>query len=216
VAKVLVISGPNHNFDKSAPLVHAALAKRDGIDATLSDDKGVLASPALREYDVLVLGTGFTRRERYPDGTSKLVDDLTPEQAKGVFDFVRGGKGFVGIHGTGWRIGGEAIALTGGHANWHPPGLHFTVNVDDKEHAITRDLADFEVDDEIYMSAWDPAIRVLATATWAENKHPMAWTHSYGSGRVFFTTLGHAPNTFENEPVLRMLGNATLWAAGQG
>lgn len=212
MAKVLVISGSNHNFDKSAPLIHEALGKCDGLDATLSDDPGVLASAALREYDLLVLGTGFTRRERYPDGTSKIVDALTPEQARGVFDVVRGGKGFLGIHGTGWWIGAEAVALTGGHANWHPPGLRFTVNVDDREHAITRDLTDFEVDDEIYMSAWDPAIHVLATATWADRKHPMAWTHSYGSGRVFFTTLGHGPSTFENDAVRRMLGNAALWA----
>jgi type 1 glutamine amidotransferase len=215
VAKVLVISGPNHNFDKSAPLVHGALAATDGVDATLSDDKSVLASQALREYDVLVLGTGFTRRERYPDGTSKIVPDLTPEQSKGVFEYVRGGKGFVGIHGTGWWIGGEAIALCGGHANWHPPGLQFTVNVDDAAHPIMSGISDFGVDDEIYMSAWDPSVHVLATATWSERKHPMAWTHEYGQGRVFFTTLGHGPGTFENASVQRMLGNAVRWAAAR-
>jgi type 1 glutamine amidotransferase len=210
--RVLVITGSNHNFDKCAPLVQGALADRQGIDATLSDNKALLAG-GLGGYDVLVLGTGFTRSQRDPDGTVKRLKDLTPEQEQGIFSFVRSGKGFVGIHGTGWWIGGEAVALTGGHANWHPPGLRFTVNVDDREHPITRDLADFEVDDEIYMSAWDPTIRVLATATWAERKHPMAWTHAYGQGRVFFTTLGHGPNTFALGPVQRMLANAVIWAA---
>lgn len=216
MAKVLVISGSNHNFDKCAPLIHAGLAATNGLDATLSDDKSILAGTGLHGYDVLVLGTGFTRRERYPDGTSKIVDAMTSEESRGVFDFVRGGKGFVGIHGTGWSIGGEAIALCGGHANWHPPGLEFTVNVDDREHQITRGIGDFDVNDEIYMSAWDPSVHVLATATWSERKHPMAWTHAYGTGRVFFTTLGHGPGTFENPSVLKLLGNAATWAASRG
>src|SRR5439155_1300774 len=83
--------------------------------------------PSLREYDVLAMGTGFTRTQRDPDGTVKRLKDLTPEQERGIFEFVRGGKGFVGIHGTGWWIGGEAVALCGGHANWHPPGLEVTL-----------------------------------------------------------------------------------------
>jgi type 1 glutamine amidotransferase len=141
------------------------------------------------------------------------VSYLTGEQEDGLFAFVRNGKGLVGIHGTAWWIGGEAIDLVGGHANWHPPGLEFTVNVDDKNHPITRGVEDFTVNDEIYMSAWDPSIRVLATATWADRKHPMAWTHRYGKGNVFFTTLGHGPGTFENAQVLKLLGNAARWAA---
>ena len=41
----------------------------------------------------------------------------------------------------------------------------------------------------------------------------MAWTHAYGKGKVFFTTLGHGPNTFENAAVQRLVTNAVQWAA---
>jgi len=215
VAKVLLLTGPNHSFDKCAPLIDQALKARAGIDATMTDDKAILSSPSLREFDVLMMGTGFTRSQRDPDGTVKRFKELTPEQERGVFDFVRDGNGFVGIHGTGWWIGGEAVALCGGHANWHPPGLQFTVSVADAAHPIMAGLSDFAVNDEIYMSAWDPTVHVLATATWSDRKHPMAWTHRYGQGRVFFTTLGHGPNTFEVEPVRQMLGSAALWAAAR-
>ena len=122
-----------------------------------------------------------------------------------------GGREF---HGTGWWIGGEHIGLVGGHANWHPPGLEFTVQIDDRQHPITAGIDDFTVQDEIYMSAWDPSIHVLATAGWADRRHPMAWTHGYGEGRVFYTTLGHGPSTFENPTMQRLLGNAARWAAG--
>lgn len=214
MARVLIISGPNHAFDKSAPLVEQALAEADGIEATLTEDKDILSSPELAGYDALVLGTGFTRGERQADGTTKIVDDLTAAQARGLFDFVRGGKGLVGIHGSAWRIGGEAILLMGGHANWHPPGLEFTVTIDDEQHPITRGVSPFTVQDEIYMSAWDPAIHILASATWADKQHPVAWTHTYGQGRVFYTALGHGPSTFENPTMQMLLVNGARWAAG--
>jgi uncharacterized protein len=210
--RVLVLSGPNHWFDQSAAIVADALQRDPSLDVTLSDDKSLLAS-GLADYDVLLLGTGFTTMQRQPDGTNKRVSDLTEEQEQGLFAFVRGGGGLVGVHGTGWCIGGEAMKLVGGHANWHPAGLEFTVEIADREHPITRDLGDFVVTDEIYMSAWDPAIHVLATATWAEKKLPMAWTHQYGQGRVFYTTLGHGPSTFQTPAIQQLLVSGAHWVA---
>ena len=212
MAKVLVLSGTNHGFDKSAPIVHKALT-RDGHGSTLSDDKALLASPALRDYDVVVHGSGFTRREARADGSSAYLPVLSDAESDGLLAFVRSGKGLIGIHGTAWWIGGEHIRLIGGHANWHPPGLEFTVQIDDATHPATKGLDPFTVQDEIYMSAWDPDIHVLATAEWADKRHPMAWTNRYGDGRVFFTALGHGPSTFENPAMQRLLANAATWAA---
>jgi len=212
--RVLVLSGPNHAFDKCAPIVANALESHPGLDVMLAEDQAILAAPQLASYDVVVHGSGFSQRERQPDGSAKIVPYLSEAQESGLFSFVRSGKGFIGIHGTGWWIGGEAVQLVGGHANWHPPGLEFGVRIDDRAHPITRGVDDFVVNDEIYMSAWDPRIHVLATATWAERHHPMAWTHAYGQGRVFFTTLGHGPGTFENSAVQTLLANACRWTAG--
>lgn len=211
--RVLVLNGSNHAFDRSAPIIHAALAESAGIAADMTDDKGIFTSSDLGGYDVLVMGTGFTRRERLPDGSRKLHYELTDQQAEGLFDFVRRGKGFVGIHGTGWWIGGESVLLTGGHANWHPPGLEFTVQIEKADHPIMHGVDDFTLQDEIYISATDPTVQVLASASWTNYAHPMAWTHRYGQGRVFYTTLGHGPNTFEVPQVQRMLANATRWVA---
>ena len=181
--KALVLSGENHRFNESAPVIHAFLDAHDDIDAEMADDKDVLCS--LDGFDVCVLGTGFTKSVKQEDGSVARLDDLTPSQEKGLYDFVSGGGGLVGVHGTAWWIPSRAVALIGGHANWHPPGLTFEVEVDDPDHEIMDGINNFEVDDEIYMSAWDPGIHVLASASWSDKRHPMAWTQSYGDGRVF-------------------------------
>ena len=208
--KALVLSGENHRFNASAPIIHSFLDASDGIDAELVDDKDALKS--LEAYDVCVLGTGFTKSVKREDGTVERVDDLTPEQERGLFDYVSGGGGLVGVHGTSWWIPSRAVPLIGGHANWHPPGLTFEVQIDDAKHDITEGITAFEVDDEIYMSAWDPSIHVLASATWSDKQHPMAWTQPYGEGRVFYTTLGHGPGTFEHPMMQKLITNGTRWA----
>ncbi len=211
---VLILSGSNHGFAATAPVIHEFLSSYDDLSVALDDDKDVLASDGLRDFDVLVHGTGFTRGERQEDGTVQQVPVLTPAQEEGLFDFVAGGKGLVGIHGTAWCIGGKAVDLIGGHANWHPPGLTFTVSITDSDHPVTQGVPDFDVEDEIYMSAWDPAIRILATAEWSGKQHPLAWVKSYGEGRVFYTALGHGPGTFACLGMQQMMVQGVQWAGG--
>ena len=209
---VLILSGPNNGFADSAKVINAFLSAEDDLSVTLTDDKDILTSSQMGGFDACVFGTGFTRLARDPDGTSKRVPNMTPEQEDGLFEFVNSGKGLVGIHGTGWCIGGRAVDLIGGHANWHPPGLTFTVHLEDTEHPVMRGLQDFEVEDEIYMSAYDPTIHILASAEWAKKSHPMAWVKPYGEGRVFFTALGHGPNTFEVPGMQALVVQGVRWA----
>ena len=42
----------------------------------------------------------------------------------------------------------------------------------------------------------------------------MALTQKYGEGRVFYTTLGHGPDTFKREMMQQMVTNSVVWAAG--
>ena len=81
-------------------------------------------------------------------------------------------------------------------------------------HAVTEGVENFEVEDEIYMSAVDPAVETLATASWQNRNHPLAWTKSHGNGRVFYTALGHGPGTFEKPMMQRLMTQAVLWAGG--
>ena len=41
---------------------------------------------------------------------------------------------------------------------------------------------------------------------------PLAWTRTYGEGRVFYTALGHEPSVWQDARYQRILANAILWS----
>jgi type 1 glutamine amidotransferase len=89
------------------------------------------------------------------------------------------------------------------------------VQIEDRAHPITEGVDDFDVDDELYMLAWDPSVHVLAIVEWYEKRLPVAWTHTYGDGRVFYTALGHDERAFATPAFLRLLVNGARWAAAR-
>ena len=115
---VLILSGPNHGFDKCATVIDAFLRTAADLCVRLEEDNEILASAQMDEFDVCVFGTGFTRTEAQIDGPPKRVPDLAPEQEAGLFAFVERGGGLAAMHGSAWWIGGKAVDLMGGHANW--------------------------------------------------------------------------------------------------
>jgi len=43
---------------------------------------------------------------------------------------------------------------------------------------------------------------------------PLAWAKMYGSGRVFYSSLGHAAETWDNRDVAQMYFEAIKWSLG--
>ena len=70
----------------------------------------------------------------------------------------------------------------------------FTVKIVDTDHPITKGLKDFELKDELYYKIqMQPGVdrEALATIDHDNGTWPVAWTRTYGKGRVFHTPLGH-------------------------
>jgi type 1 glutamine amidotransferase len=44
--------------------------------------------------------------------------------------------------------------------------------------------------------------------------HPVAWCHTVGAGRSFYTALGHTTESFSEGPFLDHLLGAIRWASG--
>ena len=72
--------------------------------------------------------------------------------------------------------------------------------------------------DELYKVAviW-PNVVPLAQAYGLETltNHVVVWANSYGSGRVFGTTLGHANTTVGHQVYLDLVTRGLLWASGR-
>jgi type 1 glutamine amidotransferase len=80
----------------------------------------------------------------------------------------------------------------------------FTVDIVDPDHPVTRGLAAFETDDELYTClAGNRPVRVIASAKSKVDgrDYPMAFVFDYGQGRVFHTVLGHDLKAITNSTV---------------
>ncbi|MEO6061353.1 MAG: ThuA domain-containing protein [Thermoflexales bacterium] len=150
------------------------------------------------------------------------MGSISGEQLKPLLTAVRAGAGLAGCHGgmcDAFRNEPEYQFMTGGQWVAHPgnDGRHYRVKIVDVN-PITDGLADFDVVSEKYYLHVDPAIRVLATTNfedYADTLMPVAWTKTYGRGRVFYCSLGHHADIVGMPQTMTLMGRGMRWAAGE-
>jgi len=139
------------------------------------------------------------------------------------------GKGFVAAHVAltafeGWPEFGDLI---GGRYDEHPWNTASgTVINEDPSFPATKHLpARFPLVDEFYQAksfsrANAHVLLRLDVSKMPSNPQlrnmdfPLAWAKTYGKGRVFYSSLGHAPETWDNRDVAQMYFEAIKWALG--
>ena len=152
------------------------------------------------------------------------MDKLPEEASRNLCGSVAEGKTNVaGIHGgAGDAFRGDLSYewMIGGHFVGHPHVGDYTVEIV-KDHAVTKGLPkSFPYKSEEYYLMVDPAIDVLAEASYTHEgktcKMPIAWTKNWGKGRVFYSSLGHDPKEFDDFPAsLQLAIQGLCWAAGE-
>ncbi len=154
---------------------------------------------------------------------------LPRESEKNVSYAVSRGVGMAGCHGgmcDAFRNSTEWQFITGGQWVSHPggDGVTYTVNVHPGTSPIVEGIESFEVTSEHYYLHVDPSVEVLASTRFplvnfyhAANKPvdmPVVWTKYWGFGRVFYCSLGHHDDVFDNSPSASVLmERGMLWAA---
>lgn len=144
------------------------------------------------------------------------VGEITDSQRNGLTNFVKKGNGFVGIHSAAdsFRNDPAFRHFIGGFFVTHPRFRSYQVSVIDPEHPITKGLDEFMVEDEQYITDYDPRVTVLCTALYKGKALPVAWTRAWGEGRVFYLALGHNPQACGHEMFKLLLTRGAKWAAG--
>lgn len=195
------------------------LASRSGrLEVVCSDDLTLISAGGLSGFDVLYF---FTSGEL----------ELSDQQKDDLLAFVRAGKGFGGVHSAtdtlySWPEYGDMI---GAWFNGHPWTQEVSINIEDPDDPIVRDLyPSFRIVEEIYqfrdfsrdrvhvlMSLDTSSVDLSAPAVArGDGDFALAWRRDYGAGRVFYTALGHFSETWLDERFQNMLLNALLWLAG--
>jgi len=88
------------------------------------------------------------------------------------------------------------------------------VAVADKEHPITRGLADFTITDEAFKGGYvAPDVHVVLKTDTPTCQPQVAFTVQYGKSRVFYCMLGHGPAAWNNPAFTDVLDRAIRWAA---
>jgi type 1 glutamine amidotransferase len=143
---------------------------------------------------------------------------IEKEQLEPLLHAVKeGGSGIAGCHGgmgDSFRNEVEYQYMVGGQWVAHPgnDGVTYEVDITDENHPLTKGINGFTVVTEKYYMHVDPVNHVLATTNFDEVKMPVAWTKSYGAGKVYYNSLGHQANIVRMPQVLEMMKRGMLWA----
>jgi type 1 glutamine amidotransferase len=194
--------------------------RADGLfEATVTEDCALVSAESLARFDAVVFYT-----------TGELpMDDA---QKRALVDFVQSGRGFVGIHSATdtfykWPEYGEMI---GGYFDGHPWHEAVGVRVEDASHPATRHLPPrLTITDEIYQfKDWSRSrVQVLLSLDpesvdltkkgvhRTDRDFALAWTRTYGKGRVFYTALGHEPDVWRDDRFRQHLRGGIRWAMGK-
>ena len=201
-----------------------------------TDSQSITKSPILFKQ-----GTGIAANEQFLARNLNYFDaifffgvreiDLDPQQRADLLSFVRDdGKGFVATHAgsTAFFSWPEFGQMLGGRFDEHPWGIsEATVVVEDRTSPMSRHLpASFAVTDEHYQlkefSRKDVNVIARLDANKLDLEAPLvhrtdrdfvvAYTKTYGKGRVFYSTLGHPRELWDTAWLQKMYFEALKWS----
>jgi type 1 glutamine amidotransferase len=230
---VLVIgqtNGWNHDSVPDAMAAIYNMGHETGLwDTTMRTDTKLLTKKELpvnaknlNYFDVIV----------FASTTGEL--DLDDSQKADILSFIKeDGKGFVGIHAAldtnyKWPEYGEMI---GGWFDQHP-WMTFNapiINESPSSPIVSQFPHEFVKYDEIYQPKdWSrDKVNVLLSLDasrldYANNPRihredhdfAVAWTKMYGKGRVFYSTLGHTEESWDDPDIRKMYFEAIKWVLG--
>ena len=210
--KALIVYGgwPGHEPRQCADVVERML-REDGFAVTVSDSTAAFGDPGVKEMSLVV-----------PVITQST---LARADVDNLCDAVEGGTGLAGFHGQmgdSFRAEVRYQFMVGGQWVAHPGNIiDYTVNVTRRDDPVMAGVDDFAYRSEQYYMHTDPNNEVLATTTF-EGRHapwiaghtmPVVWKRRHGSGRVFYSALGHVASEFGVPEMATIFRRGMSWAA---
>jgi type 1 glutamine amidotransferase/sugar phosphate isomerase/epimerase len=206
--------------------------KTGAFETVISKEPSVFKPENLKQFDAVFLN----------NTVGNLFTD--PALRQSLIEFVYGGGGLLGVHGT-------TVAFTrwpGAHEDWPEFGImlgarganhmdskeHVFIKLDDPDNPVNQPFGGkgFEYRDEFFRVHGPYSrqrVRVLfsidtdktdfkgqprGSVLRKDNDYALAWIRNYGRGRVFYCTIAHNPYVFRDSKMLQFYLAAVQFAMG--
>ena len=234
IRALLVLGGCCHDYKNQKDLLTKGLSSRANIQWTIAYDPDTSTKHKNPIYDQPDWSKNFDivfHDECSSDvNDMKVIETILEPHKKGLPGVVL----HCGMHSfrtEGWnkKMATPWMQFTGLISTGHGPQKPIAVKYLDKDHPITRGLADWTtINEELYNNAagkLEPTAHALAHGTQVTGVRDgkdvtaeaiVAWTNTYnGKTRVFSTTLGHNNGTVDDPRYLDLIARGMYWSLGK-
>ena len=203
------------------------LGTSNNIEFTFTKDGSLFTPENIAKYDAFCF---------YTTGDLTTIGDdhapaMTKEQKAAFLVAIHNGKGFVGIHcatdtfHSGSRGVDPYIKMIGAEFVTHDGHVPGHLIVEDRNFpGMSKVPDDFGPPEEWYsLKNFSPNIHVLLAHDTAKMgrqspydrpNYPETWAQAYGQGRVFYTSMGHRLDVWQNAVFQDILVGGLKWADG--
>ena len=218
---VTVTKGFRHSSIPTAEKVLGALAEKSKaftVDYARTDEEiaAKMTPSALKAYDGFIF--------------ANTTGELPLPDKEAFLNEIKGGKAFIGMHSASDTFHGKGpgvdpyVEMLGGEFLTHGAQAGVECLVQDMKHPATKHFGEsYCVEkEEIYLfKSYDGSkVRELMVLDKHPNKKaqlgrfPVTWCKAYGQGKVFYTSLGHREDVWENKAYQTEILGGIKWALG--
>lgn len=223
-----------------AEKVFLELGEKHGWTFEFSKDGSKFSLDYLNQFDTVVF---YTTGNLLSPGNDKQPP-MTEEGKEALFDYVRGGKGFVGLHSAcdTFHTNNESkkgperyvnhgkdadpyVCFIGGEFIIHGAQQKAVNKVINPKFPGFEEAGDsFEFHEEWYsLKDFNPDIHALTVIDSPSMKgkmyerppYPTGWARREGKGRVYYTAMGHREDIWTNATFQNIVVGAIRWTAGE-
>jgi uncharacterized protein len=209
---------------------HPSIATAEVVLSRLADESRVFTTTFCRDAaDVARLITPANLMTVDAIFFANTTGNLGIADLPGFLSWIRNGGAFIGTHSASdtYHDAPEYLDMLGAEFDTHGDETTVDIIVEDRTHPAGAPLpSPFRIFDEIYEFRANPRGRVNVllsldrhpndghAAAGQPGDFPLAWHRQYGSGRAFYTALGHRDDVWNDRRFQQHLLGAMRWALG--
>jgi type 1 glutamine amidotransferase len=210
------------------------LGKKHGFEVTCTKDGREFVPENLNKFGAFLFETqGDLSKEKSLDGQPPM----TAAGKAALLKAIAGGKGFVGchcasdtFHSPGDKVKNQSpdkidpyIKMVGGEFIVHGAQQKSRMRVIDHKFPGAPSVKDFDLLEEWYaLKNFAPDLHVILVQEtegmkgimYQRPNFPATWAHPYKKGRVFYTSMGHREDVWQNPIFQALLLGGLNWAVG--